>query len=138
MAAAACTTGACQQMAVAADTTPPAQLAINGMNTPVTCANCFNWQINSCISAVCTAEYDAFNACVVRTMSAMMCQSMAEGMALNTCVMTNMAAFQSCGDMRVPLCFPGTGGFLPDFRPRSFRVDFDAYEQALLANPYWH
>jgi len=99
----ACTTAACEQMAVAADTTASITLTIEGMSLTLDCQACFNVQFNTCIIEACPTEFNAYVACDDATPG--MC--MTQQTALSSCMTMQMATIQPCAQARVPLCFAG-------------------------------
>jgi hypothetical protein len=112
----------CFDNALAADTTPAAQLDVGmGMTISVDCGGngmnfpCLTWQQFSCIGDSCPDQLGAYINCAnmapmgadIRTVCA------SQIAALNTCIETNMTAFQTCAQSRYVACFDTGGGFLP-------------------------
>ncbi len=127
----ACADAACQQAALDADTTPPTNVDVGmGMTESIDCSGCFNWMINSCIFDSCP---DQFAGCV---MCADFCDPAmagceAEEAAFDSCIMTNMAALQSCVNSRAVMCFSTTGGFFPSFDRPEYQLPESVYQNVM-------
>lgn len=106
----ACTTAACQQSALDADTTPGTAWTANGMaaTAELDCGGCFGNQQLHCFSVSgCAAEVDAYVTCAS---GAGMPTCTTELTAVNTCGMTNETAIQACANdatMGIVACFGG-------------------------------
>lgn len=110
--------GACQQSAIAADTTPATNIDLGGgMTDSLNCQSCFSWQVNSCVFDACPDELAACSMCGDGCDESMAgCE--AEEMAINSCLMANGMAVQTCVNSRAVMCFDMSSGFLPDFEAR--------------------
>lgn len=120
----------CRQMALDNDTTAPATVDLGmGMTESIDCAGCANWQINSCIYDSCTADFTAFAMCAAMgTPETAEARCPTQVMALNTCIMTNLAAIQTCGNPRFSMCFGATMAARPGERTPSFEgIAFDPW-----------
>jgi hypothetical protein len=112
----------CFDNALLADTTPAARLDAGG-DTPISvdCGGngdnfpCLTWQQFSCIADSCPDQLTAYINCAnmapMGSDIAMVCATEITG--LNTCIETNMTAFQTCAQSRYVACFDTGGGFLP-------------------------
>jgi hypothetical protein len=104
----ACTTAACQQGALDADTTGGVSWSVNGMaqTAELDCVGCFANQQLHCFSASgCAAEVDAYVTCAGAG-GTPDCNTQLT--ALNTCGMANQAAIMTCGNsatMGIIACF---------------------------------
>lgn len=108
----------CQQMAFDADTTPPTTLMAGTQSIELDCAACVGWQQDTCLAEQCPSEFMA----LVQCRQAMTGTCDTETMALNSCIMANMATLNTCAGQRATPCFDQTmGGFLP-VEPRQLDV----------------
>jgi hypothetical protein len=130
----------CRQAALEADTMTPGVVAVGGgMTQMIDCVGCTEWQVNSCIFDECPAEFGTFAMCAgMGTPETIMTRCADEITALNGCIMTNMAAVQTCANSRASMCFSPPSGFFPGAERASFVAEPAAFQANASMVQYWY